>query len=141
MLANRLSIVLLGSVVVICAVRYSARLTIAMSRLFDRSPSMWAAWTRCTPGRATCISWRKVSNSVNHRHWSLLDISDVNRKPKIWYTQKIPIYQIGTWFFCPKFLDIFLVFYRHFEYYLFKTLLNIGIFGQNKNRFGIWFLC
>ena len=48
--------------------------------------------------------------------------------------------QIGIWYFCPKFLGIFLVFYRNFENDLVKIWLNIGIFGQNKNWFGIWFL-
>ena len=47
--------------------------------------------------------------------------------------------QIGIWYFGPKFLGIFLVFYRYLENDLIKTWLNIGIFGQNKNRFGIWF--
>ena len=46
-------------------------------------------------------------------------------------------YQIGIWYFCPKFLGIFLVFYPYFENALVKIWLNIGIFRQNKNRFGI----
>ena len=49
-------------------------------------------------------------------------------------------YQIGIWYFSPKFLGIFLVFYRYFENALVKIWLNIGIFGRIKNRFGIWFL-
>ena len=48
--------------------------------------------------------------------------------------------QIGIWYFCLKVLDIFLVFYRNIEYDLVKSWFNIGIFRQNKNRFGIWFL-
>ena len=40
--------------------------------------------------------------------------------------------QIGIWYFCPKFLGIFLVFYRHFENPIVKIWLNIGIFRQNK---------
>ena len=48
--------------------------------------------------------------------------------------------QIGIWYFCPKFLGIFLAFYRHFENALAKIWLNTSIFQQNKNRFGIWFL-
>ena len=48
-------------------------------------------------------------------------------------------YQIGIWYFCPKFLGIFLVFYRNLGYGLLKIWLNIGIFRQNKNRFDIWF--
>ena len=47
--------------------------------------------------------------------------------------------QIGIWYFCPKFLGIFLVFYRNFVNVLVKIWLNIGIFRQNKNQFGIWF--
>ena len=49
-------------------------------------------------------------------------------------------YQIGIWYLCLKFLGIFLVFYRNLEYDLVKSWFNIGIFRQNKNRFGIWFL-
>ena len=49
-------------------------------------------------------------------------------------------YQIGIWYFCPKFLGIFLVFYRYFETALVKIWLNIGIFGRIKNRFATWFL-
>ena len=49
-------------------------------------------------------------------------------------------YQIGIWYFCPKFLGIFLVSYRYFENALVKIWLHIGIFGRIKNRFGIWFL-
>ena len=41
-------------------------------------------------------------------------------------------YQIGIWYFCPKFLGIFLVFYRYFEEALVKIWLNIGIFGRIK---------
>ena len=41
---------------------------------------------------------------------------------------------------CHKFLGIFLVFYRYLESGLVKIWFNIGIFRQNKNRFGIWFL-
>ena len=48
--------------------------------------------------------------------------------------------QIGIWYFCPKFLGIFLVFYRYPEYAFVKIWLNIGIVRQIKNRFGIWFL-
>ena len=47
-------------------------------------------------------------------------------------------YQIGIWYFCPKFLGIFLVFYRNLEYGLLKIWLNIGIFRQNKNQFGTY---
>ena len=46
-------------------------------------------------------------------------------------------YQIGIWYFCTKFLGIFLVFYRYFENDLVKIWLNIGIFGRIKNRFSI----
>ena len=42
--------------------------------------------------------------------------------------------QIGIWYFCPKFLSIFLVFYRYFVNDLVEILLNIGIFRQNKIR-------
>ena len=41
-------------------------------------------------------------------------------------------YQIGIWYFCFKFLGIFLVFYRYFEEALVKIWLNIGIFGRIK---------
>ena len=41
-------------------------------------------------------------------------------------------YQIGVWYFCPKFLGIFLVFYRYFEKALVKIWLNIGVFGRTK---------
>ena len=57
-------------------------------------------------------------------------------------------YQIGIWYFCPKFLGIFLVFCRNLEYglliiclntycfestyYFAETRLNIGIFRQMK---------
>ena len=41
--------------------------------------------------------------------------------------------QIGIWYFCPKFIGIFLVFYLNFENDLVKIWLNIGIFGKNKN--------
>ena len=37
-------------------------------------------------------------------------------------------YQIGIWYFCPKFLGIFLVFYPYFENAFVKIWLNIGIF-------------
>ena len=40
--------------------------------------------------------------------------------------------QICIWYFCPKFLGIFLVFYRNFVNVLVKIWLNIGILGQNK---------
>ena len=40
--------------------------------------------------------------------------------------------QIGICYFCPKFLGIFLVFYRNFVNVLVKIWLNIGILGQNK---------
>ena len=46
-------------------------------------------------------------------------------------------YQIGIWYFCVKFIGIFLVFYRHLENVLVIIWLNIGIFRKNKNRFGI----
>ena len=49
-------------------------------------------------------------------------------------------YQIGIWYFCPKFLGIFFVFYRYFENDRVKIWLTIGIFRQNKNWLGIWFL-
>ena len=39
-------------------------------------------------------------------------------------------YQIGIWYSCPKFLGIFLVFYRCLEYDLCKIWLNIGIFSE-----------
>ena len=69
------------------------------------------------------------------REASTVRISDVNRKPKIWYTKKIPkpnrylifLSQI-SWYF----LGIFLVFYRYFEKALVKIWLNIGIFGRIK---------
>ena len=48
--------------------------------------------------------------------------------------------QIGIWYFGPKVLGIFLVFYRKLENDLVKIWLNIGILGQNKIWFGIWFL-
>ena len=35
-------------------------------------------------------------------------------------------------YICPKFLGIFLVFYRYFEEALDKIWLNIGIFGRIK---------
>ena len=41
-------------------------------------------------------------------------------------------YQIGIWYFCPKFLGIFLVFYPYLEYGRNKIWLNIDIFRQNK---------
>ena len=44
--------------------------------------------------------------------------------------------QIGIWYFCPKFLGVFLVFYRYFENELVKIWLSIGIFRQNKNWCG-----
>ena len=47
--------------------------------------------------------------------------------------------QIGIWYFCLKFLGIFWVFYRNIECDLVKSWFNIGIFRQNKIRFGIWF--
>ena len=40
--------------------------------------------------------------------------------------------QIGIWYFCPKFLGIFLVFCRNFVNVLVKIWLNIGILGHNK---------
>ena len=46
-------------------------------------------------------------------------------------------YQIGIWYFCPKFLGTFLVFYPYFENILVKIWLNIGIFG--KIKFGLVF--
>ena len=46
-------------------------------------------------------------------------------------------YQIGIWYFCPKFLGIFLVFYRNLEYGLLKIWFNIGIFRQKKS---VWYL-
>ena len=49
-------------------------------------------------------------------------------------------YQISIWYLYPKFIGIFLVFYRYLEYGLVKILFNIGIFRKNKNRFGIRFL-
>ena len=41
-------------------------------------------------------------------------------------------YQIGIWYFCPKCLGIFLVFYRNIECGLLKIWINIGIFGRIK---------
>ena len=64
----------------------------------------------------------------------LVCTSDVNRKQKIWY-RYLPRkyqYQIGIWYFCPKFLGIFLVFYRYFEKAHVKIWLIIGIFGRIK---------
>ena len=49
-------------------------------------------------------------------------------------------YQIGIWYLCFKFLGTFLVFYRNLEYDHLKSWVNIGVFRQKKNRFGIWFL-
>ena len=43
------------------------------------------------------------------------------------------------WYFCSQCIGIFLIFYRNLEYGLLKIWLNIGIFRQNINRFGIWF--
>ena len=40
--------------------------------------------------------------------------------------------QIGIWYFFPKFLGIFLVFYRYFEKDLIQIWLNIGVFGRIK---------
>ena len=60
-----------------------------------------------------------------------LQTSDVNRKPKIWYTKKIPLpnrYLV----FLSQILGIFLVFYRYFVKALVKIWLNIGIFGRIK---------
>ena len=37
-------------------------------------------------------------------------------------------YQIGIWYFFPKFLGIFLVFYRYLEHDLHTIWINIGIF-------------
>ena len=48
-------------------------------------------------------------------------------------------YQIVIWYFFPKFLGIFLVLCRYLGNNLLKIWLNIGIFRQNKNWFGIWF--
>ena len=48
--------------------------------------------------------------------------------------------QIGIWYMCPKFLGMFFVFYQYFENALVKIWLNVGIFLENKSRFGIWFL-
>ena len=42
------------------------------------------------------------------------------------------IYQIGIRYFCPKFIGIFLVFYRYFEKALVKIWLNIVFFGRIK---------
>ena len=50
-------------------------------------------------------------------------------------------YQIGIWYFCLKFIGIFLVFYQYLEYDRLKIWLNIGIFRQNKIRFGISSFC
>ena len=47
-------------------------------------------------------------------------------------------YQLGIWCLCPNFLGIFLVFYRNLAYGVLKISLIIGIFRQDKNRFGIW---
>ena len=49
-------------------------------------------------------------------------------------------YQIGIWYFRPKFLGIFLVFHPYFVNDAVKIWFTIGICWQNKNRFGIWFL-
>ena len=48
-------------------------------------------------------------------------------------------YQIGIWYLSPNFLGIFLLFLRNLAYDLLKIWLIIGIFRQNKSRFGIWF--
>ena len=47
-------------------------------------------------------------------------------------------YQIGIWYSCPKFLGIFLVFYRYLEYDLYKIWLNIGIFSEEYKS--VWYL-
>ena len=47
-------------------------------------------------------------------------------------------YQIGIWYFCPKFLGIFLVFYRQFENDNVKIWLNFGIFF-GKIKIGLVF--
>ena len=39
-------------------------------------------------------------------------------------------YQIGTWYFCPKILGIFLVFYRYFEEALVKIWLNMVFLAE-----------
>ena len=49
--------------------------------------------------------------------------------------------QISIWYFCPKYLVIFLVFYRHFENALVKIWLNIGIFGRIKIGLVFGFYC
>ena len=41
-------------------------------------------------------------------------------------------YQIGIWYLCPKFLGIFLVFYRNLEYDLVKVGLILVFFGRIK---------
>ena len=50
-------------------------------------------------------------------------------------------YQIGIWYCFPKFLGIFLVFYRYFEKALVKIWLNIGIFGTTKIGLVFGFCC
>ena len=49
-------------------------------------------------------------------------------------------YLIGIWYLCLKFFGIFLVFHRNLEDDLVKSSFTIGIFRQNKDRLGIWFM-
>ena len=60
------------------------------------------------------------------RHGARLGSSDVNRKPNIWYTKKIPIpnrYLV----FLSQISWYFLGVYRYFEEALVKIWLNIGV--------------
>ena len=50
-------------------------------------------------------------------------------------------YQIVIRYFCPKFLGIFLVFYRYFENAFVKIWLNVGIFGRIKIGLVFAFCC
>ena len=50
-------------------------------------------------------------------------------------------YQIGIWYFCPKFFGIFLVFYRYLEYDHLKKI-GLILFFFVRIKFGLVFgLC
>ena len=97
-----------------------------------------ATWLRVEASMAVLFLGRPAPQPWPHSHScpQLGLVMSIGNQEFGRYTKKIPI-QISIWYLCPEFLRIFLVFYRYLEFSLVKIWFNIGIFWQNKNRFGI----
>ena len=120
---------------------YSFVLTCRFYKVFGRFLLFCLVWTGMdsVSGSSAGLYWIRINGSWI---WTGLDLSNsihsiLCRLVMSIGNQKFGIprkyqYQIGIWYFCPKFLGIFLVFYQYFEKALVKIWLNIAIFGRIK---------